>query len=306
MTTPYDPSIVCAYLYIISKYGYPPAAANTIQYLKEMKNLGFQSIELEGIREQHLSDIYEMRHSIKYKLDDLELQVPYFCAVLPGVTSPDKKTRLNNLELFEKGCEIAKLFGAKGILDNAPLPPYQFPDEIPITRHYDEGVLGSATIPSDVIWTDFWDCLVKTYRELCDIAWVYHLTFQIHPAIGCLSSTTDGFINFQQAISRDNMRFNFDTANLFSMKENISLSFIRLSEFIDYIHLSDNTGLRVEHLPPEKGVIKWEVFFETIEKAGFQGHIGLDIGGEESPTDDLEKAYINSADWLYNYWKTRN
>ncbi len=29
----------------------------------------------------------------------------------------------------------------EGVLDNAPLPPYQFPAGIPVVRHYDEEVL---------------------------------------------------------------------------------------------------------------------------------------------------------------------
>ncbi len=92
-----------------------------------MSDLGFQSIELEGIREKHLQQVYAIKDMIKGKIDRINLKVPYFCAVLPGLTSIDKMNVKDNYRLFEKGCEIAKLFGAEGILDNAPLPPYIFP-----------------------------------------------------------------------------------------------------------------------------------------------------------------------------------
>ena len=45
----FDPSIVCCYLYSITRYGYPPPAERTGEYLREMKALGFHSVEVEGI-----------------------------------------------------------------------------------------------------------------------------------------------------------------------------------------------------------------------------------------------------------------
>lgn len=298
----FNPSIVCAYLYIISRYGYPPPAAETLLHLEEMKKLGFQSIELEGIREEHISDMYELRYTIRKKLDELQMQVPYFCAVLPGLTSLDKNVRRRNLILFEKGCEIARLFGAQGILDNAPLPPYQFPEDIPVARHYDEDIIGNAVFPNELTWDEFWEQMVGTYQELCTIAGRYDLTYQIHPAVGCVSANTDGFINFHKAVGRDNLRFNFDTANLFAIKENLMISLLRLGNYIDYIHLSDNSGNRIEHLVPGEGNIRWEFFFKTLHKIGFSGHIALDIGGEESAVDDIDIGYIRSAQWLTQHW----
>ena len=66
----------------------------------------------------------------------------------------------------------------------------------------------------------------------------------------------------------------------------------------DYIHVSDNPGDRVEHLEPGKGAINWDVFFETIDRVGYEGHFGVDIGGHESRVDDLDQAYRTGAHWL--------
>ena len=74
-------SIVCCYLYVISKYGYPPSADKIVDYLKEMKALGFQSVELEGIHENNLRAVFVQREVIKQALDELNLAVPYFCVV---------------------------------------------------------------------------------------------------------------------------------------------------------------------------------------------------------------------------------
>jgi sugar phosphate isomerase/epimerase len=290
--------LVCAYLYTISKYGYPPEAEGTLRYIDEMHSLGFQNIELEGIREEHLLKIYGMRNAIRSKLSYLDLKLPFFCAVLPGITSLDKRKQDVQFDLLEKACKAAKLFGSYGILDNAPLPPYQFPDNIPVARHYDTDVLGNVTLSKDHSWKFVWEHIIETYRNICDITAEYGLTYQIHPAVGLLASSADGFLNLFDKVKRDNLRFNFDTANQFVMRENINLAFSRLAEHIDYIHISDNRGIKVEHLPLGEGKINWELFFETLDLHSFDGFIGLDIGGDETLINDLDAAYRNSADYL--------
>ncbi|HTR81348.1 MAG TPA: sugar phosphate isomerase/epimerase family protein [Bacteroidota bacterium] len=297
-----DKKIICTYLYAITKYGYPPPAKDTLKYIREMKELGFRTIELEGVRESHLLEMFELRNEIREVLLQLDLILPFFCAVLPGLTSPSEEERKKQLRLFEKGCEIARTVGAKGILDNAPLPPYVFPKDIPVVRHYDEDVLSSASFPSYLSWKEFWKYLVDTYREACDIAAGYGLTYQMHPSIGVLSSSADGFLYFQDAVKRENLRFNLDTANQFVMKENLSVALRRLAHCIDYIHLSDNRGIKVEHLKAGEGVINWDTFFETLAAINYKGFIGLDIGGDESGIADLDEAYVSTATWLEKRW----
>ncbi len=295
-----DPRITCCYLYTISKYGYPPAAEDTLKYLDEYKSMGFQSVELEGIRKNHLEKVYKIRKQIAVRIKEHKLEVPYFCVVLPGLSSADAHERKENLDLFRKGCEIAHILGSEGVLDNAPLPPYQFPDDIPVVRHYHEDVILSAKFPKNLNWKNYWDQMVETYREACDIASEYHLTYQMHPALGVLSATTDAFLYFHDAVGRDNLRFNFDTANQYFLKDNLQLSLRRLADYIDYIHISDSGGNRVEHLAIGDGVIRWEDFFETMDLIKFEGHFGIDIGGAESVVEDLDAAYKNAAKFLEN------
>jgi sugar phosphate isomerase/epimerase len=103
----------------------------------------------------------------------------------------------------------------------------------------------------------------------------------------------------------DNLRFNLDTGNQFVIKENLSLAMRRLKDYVDYIHVSDNGGLKVEHLAMGEGEIRWDVFFETLDVIDFKGHIGIDIGGSESTVEDLDKAYIDAAAYVSKHWKIR-
>lgn len=298
-----DSSLVCCYLYPITKYGYPPDGSNTLKYIEEMNDLGFSSIELEGIREQHLLEVYKIRFEIKEKLNELNIEVPYFCIVLPGLSSADGTEREKNLKLFELGCEVAQVLGAKGVLDNAPLPPYQFPKDIPVVRHYNEKILQTAQFPPQLNWNSYWADLTATIRTACQIANAKGLTYNMHPCLGVLAATTDAYLYFADAVNEDNLRFNLDTANQFFLKDNLALSLIRLKDKIDYIHISDNRGNKVEHLAIGEGIIHWNSFFETVDKISFKGHFGLDIGGSESDIENLDAAYKSSASFIENVLK---
>ncbi len=160
--------IVACYLYTITRHGYPPVAGDAPKHLDEFSRLGFTSIELEGIREDHLDAIYKQRHDLRTKADSLQLKVPVFCTVLPGLCSPEQKEREENLERFAKGCEVAEALGSNVVLDNAPLPPWVFPEGIPVTRHYDDDVLAAATIPADLKWEAYWEALHRCRCLVCN------------------------------------------------------------------------------------------------------------------------------------------
>ncbi len=82
MRNVFDRHITCAFLYSITRYGYPPDAEHMVTYVHEMADLGFQSIELEGIGEAHLKTVYKHRKEIKQALEDRGWRylcfVPYF------------------------------------------------------------------------------------------------------------------------------------------------------------------------------------------------------------------------------------
>lgn len=297
----FTPNIVCCYLYPITKYGYPPPASGTLTYIEEMAELGFSSIELEGIRKNHLLEMETMVPEILPALNSNKLKVPYYCAVLPGLSSPEEKIRRENLNLFETGCKTAWSLGSTGILDNGPLPPYQFPDDIPVTRHYDTHILLNAHLPKGMNWEYYYDALADTYRQACQIADRYHLTYQLHPCLGVRTSTTDGFLRFADAVAADNLRFNFDTANLFAVRENLLVSYQQVKDRVDYIHVSDNDGSKIEHLPVGQGSIDFKSFFESLKENNFKGHIGIDVGGAESNVSDLDTAYVDSATIISSY-----
>lgn len=268
--------------------------------------MGFQTVELEGIREEHLLAVNAQKDAIRDKLHSLGLKLPYFCIVLPGLSAVDAETRAKNLRLFTEGCRTAVHLGSIGVLDNAPLAPLEFDKILPVARHYDDKKLQAASLPAGLNWAEYWEGVTTTYREACDIAASMGLTYLMHPIMGTFCATTDGFLNFRDAVGRDNLRFNLDTANQFMLRENLALAVHRLKGSLDYVHISDNGGQRVEHLPPGEGDIAWDPFFQALRETGFDGLMGVDLGGAESPTADLDAAYINAARWIQEHWSSKN
>jgi len=288
--------ITCAFLYTITRYGYPPAAGETIRYLREMAGLGFTSVELEGIGGDHLHGMARRRHDIRLALDDLGLALRVFCTVLPRLGSVRAAERAEALDLFRTGCETAAALGAPAVLDNGPLVPYDFPADLPVARHYAPELLRRIGLPAGFEWARYRAELVAALQQACDIAASFGLNYYLHPCCGSLTETTDGYLWLREAVGRCNLRFNFDVSNQFYLRENLALGLWKTAGELDYIHLSDTRGDRIEHRAVGDGIIDWEGLFETLARIGFRGELAIDVGGSETGIADLDAAYRTSAE----------
>ncbi len=295
---PYTRQITCAYLYPITLYGYPPDIQDTVKHIEEMAAMGFRSIELEGIGPSNIQYLYQHQEKIGEALARYDCSLPVLCLVLPQLGAADSARRNESLEWFEMGCEVAKKLGAAGVLDNGPLLPLEYPDNAPILRHYSEDLLNNLGLPAGFIWNDYQTSLVDTFRKACNIAAKYQLIYHLHPCEGSLITSADSFLNFADAVNSSNLFFNMDTANQFYFRDNLPLSVLRVAEKISYIHISDNSGSRVEHLVPGDGNIYWNSFFEALRAVNFKGNFGIDVGGAETGIRDMEIAYLRTAKWL--------
>lgn len=300
MNRVFDKHITCAFLYSITKYGYPPYAGDMIKYIEEMYDLGFRSIEIEGIGYDGIETLVDMKRDIKAFLDEKDIELPVFCTVLPKITSPDRESAIKAMESFEKGCEIASFLGAKGVLDNGPLVPYEFPADMPIHRHYSPESIGTVGFPTDFSWNAHHSHMVKIMKRACEIADDYGLCYYMHPCVGALTDTTNGYMQLKNDVGADNLKFNFDTSNLYYMRENLALSLMKLGDDIDYIHVSDSFGDRIEHQKIGNGSINWDALFTTLKKIGFHGKLSIDVGGDESHVKDIDAAYVDTANFLEN------
>ncbi|TMJ01868.1 MAG: sugar phosphate isomerase/epimerase, partial [Bacillati bacterium ANGP1] len=118
--------INCCWLYAISKYGYPPSIVDTHRVLGEMAALGFDAVELEGVREENLRGVWAARADLKKRCDDLGLRVINFCPVLPDLVSSDPSRRRAALDLFRLAVEATAFFDAAMVQVNSYAAPVEF------------------------------------------------------------------------------------------------------------------------------------------------------------------------------------
>lgn len=82
------------------------------------------------------------------------------------------------------------------------------------------------------------------------------------------------------------------------MHENLSLGLLKLGNDLDYIHISDSYGQRIEHQAIGNGTIDWDLFFGTLKQIGFSGELSIDVGGDESHVTNIDEAYLQTARFL--------
>src|SRR5436853_7344493 len=101
--------INCCWLYAISKYGYPPSIADTQRALGELAALGFNAVELEGVRGENLRAVWAARADLQMRCDDLGLRVITCCQLLLDLASADASRRRAARDLFRLPVHVASL-----------------------------------------------------------------------------------------------------------------------------------------------------------------------------------------------------
>lgn len=292
--------IACAFLYSISKYGYPPPPEDMVKYIDEMASLGFNAIEIEGIEENGIDTLYAAKAQVKKALVDNAVALPVFCTVLPKLCSPDVALSRKAMNSFRKGCELAAYFGAHGVLDNGPLVPYDFPKDMSVHRHYSEDVVSKVGFGSGFSWTEYHDKLLELMAEACSIAKEFGQDYYMHPCVGSLTDSTNSYLLLKKELGCPNLKFVLDTSNLHYMRENLAFDVLKMANELDYIHVSDSFGARIEHQPLNygKGDIDWDSFFGALKRIGYKGILAIDVGGDESGIANIDDAYLKTAEFL--------
>lgn len=286
--------ISCCFLYAISKYGYPPKLDDLVLSLHQMKEMGFEYVELEGYHEENLMEVYNNRKMLKSTCDDLGLKVINFCPVLPGSISIDKKEREKNEDLFKYAIELANYFGCRTIQMDSYTPPVEFINGDPYKTDIEFGKEYKVKIPENFSWQTQWDAIVDGITNLNNIAKSAGLPLCMEPRVGELISNTDAVLRLMDAVKDDNFGAVLDTGHLNAQKEILPLSIEKLGKQIFFLHVSDNNSLRNDHLALGQGTIDWEAVFIALKKHKFDGYVAIDIGH----VPEIEKAYIDSKNYL--------
>ncbi len=286
--------ISCCWLYAISKYGYPPSMENIFKALKEMADMGFEYVELEGVGEENLKEVYHNREKIKDHCRALGVKIINFCPIIPDIVSIDEDKRKKAKDLYMLGIELAKYFECETIQTDSYTPPLEFIGEAPYKESISYGKHYRVKIDLNFSWDKLWNVLVDSFRFASETAKSAGLKFCLEPRVGEIISNTDALLRLMDHVKSDNFGAVLDTGHQNAQKEILPLSVEKLGNRIFYLHVSDNDGKVNEHLPLGKGNIDWEGVFLALKKHNYQGYVAIDIGN----VPDIEKAYIDSKKFL--------
>jgi sugar phosphate isomerase/epimerase len=286
--------ISCCWLYAISKYGYPPSLPDTYRALEDMAGLGFSGVELEGVREENLRAVSDGRKDIKQRCDDLGLRVVNFCPVLPELVHPEKRRRIQALDLFKLAVETAVFFGCETIQTDSYLPPLEFVGDPPYRDAINYGKRYQIKVDPAFRWGDLWDWLVDSIGACADEAERAGLMFCLEPRVGEIVSNTDALLRLMEAVDNDTFGAVLDTGHQHAQKEILPLSVEKLGRRIHYLHVSDNDGQTNEHLALGRGTVDWDGVFLALKKHAFSGYVAVDVGR----VPDLDAQYRESKAFL--------
>jgi sugar phosphate isomerase/epimerase len=286
--------ISCCWIYAISKYGYPPSIENIFKALKEMAEMGFEYVELEGVREENLKEVYQNREKIKDHCRALGVKIVNFCPIIPDIVSLNEEKRKKAKDLYMRGIELAKYFDCETIQTGSYTPPLEFIGEVPYKESISYGKQYRVKIDPNFNWDVLWDILVDSFRFASETAKSAGLKFCLEPRVGEIISNTDALLRLMDHVKSDNFGAVLDTGHQNAQKEILPLSVEKLGSKIYYLHVSDNDGRINDHLPLGKGNIDWEGVFLALKKHNYQGYVAIDIGN----VPEIEKAYIDSKKFL--------
>ena len=284
----------CCWLYAITKYGYPPSLADTFRVLGEMKALGFQNVELEGVRRDNLMAVYGQRQELKEYCDGEGLKVINFCPVLPDSVSLNRKAREESWSLFKRGIEIAKFFGCATIQGDSFTPSLRFGGDSPYKEGISYGRHFTVEIDPAFRWQRQWDVMVESFSFMTQEAKKVGLRFCVEPRVGELLSNTDAILRMMDAVNDDNFGAVLDTAHLNAQKEILALSVEKLGKRIFYVHAADNDGNVNDHVATGRGTVDWDGVFQGLKKHGFSGYLAVDVG----MVPDIDAQYRESLEFL--------
>lgn len=270
-----------AWLYAITRYGYPPGVGDFFRFIDDAVRLGFNAIELEVYGEDNLRAVEEARARLRDYVESRGLRVVNVAGIFPQLLSPIDGVREHGLELFRRSVELAVYFNAGLTQTDTFTPPIEFIGPRPYSSAIVFAERYRVRVPEGFSWRGFWRMLVDVMRSCSRIAAEHGLRFAIEPRVGETVSNSDAMLRLIDDVGMDNFGAVLDVGHLNAAKELIPLSIEKLGDRIFYVHASDNDGRDNYHWAPGRGVVDWDAVFEGLKRHGFGGYIAVDVGGRD-------------------------
>jgi len=267
----------CAALYPITRYGFPYSFDNYMKAMVEMRDAGFDNVELEINVDIDLEEYRERIEEVQQKLKELELKITAVIMVVQQAFSTVKDAADEHVRRFDLASQYIADIGCHAACICAYMP-----GEIEMvagTEVYAGSPATQIRVPRDFDWQVFWDNAVSRFRQMAKIAGGRGQQLIIENRVGDFVNSSDGALKLVEDAGEPNGGLLLDVAHMHASKEYFQLVVPKLGKRLMYVHLADNDGSFSHHLPAGQGNVDFLALFQTLKAAGYSGYTNVDFGG---------------------------
>jgi sugar phosphate isomerase/epimerase len=267
----------CAALYPITRYGFPYSFDNYLKALVEMRDAGFEDVELEINVDLDLNEYLEREAEIKKQLQDLQLNLSAVILVVQQAFSTNPDAADEHARRFDKASQYISEIGC----DTACICAYM-PDELEMvagTEVYAGSPATQIRVPAGFDWNVFWGNAVARFGHMARLAAGRGQRLVIENRVGDWVNTSDGALKLLEDAGEPNGGLLLDVAHMHATKEFFQLVVPKLGGRLMYVHLADNDGSFSHHLPAGQGNIDFRGLLRTLMENGYSGYANVDFGG---------------------------
>ncbi len=275
--------IGCAALYPITRYGFPYSFDDYLKALGEMKEAGFDAVELEIDISLNLDEYWARIDEIKASLAEHELRLCGVIGVVQQAFSTDRVAADREADRFARLADFIAEVGCSTAVICAYMPNEI--EKVEGTEVYRGSPPLQIRLPIGFEWQRFWDNAVERFAALCRIAAQRGQRLVIENRVGDFVNTSDGVLNLIREAGEPNGGVLLDVAHTHATKEHLELVIPKLGERLLYVHLADNDSSFSHHLPAGQGNIDFMSVFRSLKAIGYDGFANVDFGGV--PADQI-------------------
>jgi sugar phosphate isomerase/epimerase len=279
--------IGCAALYPITRYGFPYTIDNYLKALREMKEAGFDAVELEINVALDLEEYWARIGEIQAALTENELSLSGVVGVVQQAFSLDAHAADQEAVRFERMADFIAAVGCPTAIICAYMP--REIEKVEGTEVYRGSPPLRIRLPQAFEWQRFWENAVRRFASLCRISADRGQRLVIENRVGDFVSSSDGVVALVEQAGEANGGVLLDVAHANATKEPLNLVLSKLKDRLMYVHLADNDGASSAHLPAGQGNVDFPSLFRGLQGIGYEGYVNVDFGGVP-PTEIWEEA----------------
>lgn len=294
--------ISCCWMYAIGKYGFPPEINDMKKAIREMAQMGFKYIELEGAGYDNLKSVYEHKESLKEECLRNELKVVNFAPIIHQSLSSDPYEFKEGIKYFEMGVKIASYLDSERVWIDSYMPPIIIKEGKSYIENLEFGKPIYARLLPHFSWKTFWQKYTENIKKCNQICKDYGIELLIEPRVGEVLSNSDALLHLFDAVDDDNLGVILDIAHQHAQKEILPIAISKLEDKIKYVHVADNDGRDNHHYVIGNGNVDWDEIFITLKSIGYDSYYAIDL--EKLP--NLSEAFLESKKILEEYAQKYN